>query len=279
MQTLLKEVQGIDWGSGAVMNCVWRGPRVRDVLLAAGVRDEDNDVSVAFASSVVPCEDTSWFGSSITIGRALREDADVILALEMNGEPLTKERGFPVRALIPGVIGARSVKWLDHIMVQHGMSDNYYMNFDYKVLPEEAVDSESAMSFWGDTPPVIEAPVNSVVVSPMDGSTIEPDLLGYTVVKGYALPGGDDGPIIKVEVSADGENWSEAHLLTHEKDSKWTWTLWETKLKLEPGENRAIFSKATDRGGNTQPRLSSWNLRGVCYNGYGEVGNLRVRQT
>lgn len=278
MRSLLKEVQGIDWGSGAVMNCVWRGPRVRDVLLYTGLRHEDKDVSVAFACNAVPCQDASWFGSSIPVSRALLKDADVILALEMNGEPLTKEHGFPVRALIPGVTGARSVKWLDQITVQRGISDNHYMNFDYKVLPKEAVDSESAEPFWRDTPPVIEMPVNSVVVSPKAGSTVELDQLGHTVVKGYALPGGDNGPIVKVEVSADGGNWSEAHLLTHERDSKWTWKLWEAKLKLEPGDDRAIFSKATDKGGNTQPQHSSWNLRGVCYNGYGEVRNLTVRQ-
>lgn len=277
MRTLLKEVQGIDWGSGAVMNCVWRGPRVRDVLLFAGVRHEDSDMSVAFACNAVPCQDAGWFGSSIPMSRALREDADVILALVMNGQPLTREHGFPVRALIPGVAGARSVKWLDHITVQRGMSSNHYMHFDYKVLPEEVVDSESAKPFWRDTPPLMEMPVNSVVVSPESGSTLELDRLGYAVVKGYALPGGDDGPVVKVEVSADGENWSEAKLLPHEKDSKWSWKLWETKLKLEPGEDRAVFSKATDKGGNTQPQRSNWNLRGVCYNGYGEVGNLRVR--
>lgn len=278
MRMLLKEVQGIDWGSGAVMNYVWRGPRVRDILLHAGLRKEDRDVNVAFACNAVPCQDASWFGSSISLGRALREDADVILALEMNGERLTQEHGFPVRALIPGVAGARSVKWLDHITVQHDMSSNHYMHFDYKALPEQTVDSESAKQFWRETPPVIDTPVNSVVVSPEDGSTVETDPHGYVAMKGYAISGGDDGPIVKVEVSTDGETWSEAQLLDHERNSKWTWKLWEARVKLGTGDNMALYSRATDKDGNTQPRHSAWNLRGVCYNGYGEVRGLAVRQ-
>lgn len=280
MRTLLKEVQGLDWFAGAVMNCCWRGPRLRDILLRAGLElgeEEMETAHVAFACNAVPCQDDDWYGASIPLSRAMREDADVILALEMNGERLSIEHGFPVRVLTPGIAGARAVKWLDHITVQREMSSNHYMHFDYKVLPEDAVDSESAQRFWGSTPPVIEMPVNSVVAVPQDGSTVESDAEGMVVVKGYALPSGDDGPVVKVEVSADGEVWKEAQLGLYQGETKWSWKLWEAKLKIERGEGRTIFSRATDKAGNMQPRYSQWNLRGVCYNGYGEARALKIQ--
>ena len=84
MRTLLKEVDGIDWGDGAVMNCRWKGPRLRDILNVAGVNIVDlNKGHVAFASYQTTVQDDDWYGGSIELVRALREEADVILALEV----------------------------------------------------------------------------------------------------------------------------------------------------------------------------------------------------
>lgn len=280
MRTLLKEVQGLDWFAGAVMNCEWQGPKLSDVLSRAGLalsEDDARSAHVAFACKAMLCQDDDWYGASLPLSRAMREEADIILALEMNGEPLTREHGFPVRIVAPGIAGARSVKWLDHITVQQDMSSNHYMHFDYKVLPEAAVDSESARDFWAITPPVIEMPVNSAVAVPADGSTVQTTADGLVIVKGYAVPSGDDGPVVKVEVSADGESWITADLKSPANANKWSWTLWEASLKIEIGKNKTVFSRATDKAGNTQPRHSQWNLRGVCYNGYGEARDLTVQ--
>ena len=84
MRTQIKDVQGIDWGDGAVMNCKWRGPRLRDILEKAVVQVDPALAHVAFACSVQPCQEDGWYGGSIKLDRALREDADVILALEVN---------------------------------------------------------------------------------------------------------------------------------------------------------------------------------------------------
>lgn len=84
MRTLLKEVEGIDWGDGAVMNCVWKGPRLRDILLHAGVNTSGpKQAHVAFASFQVKCQEDDWYGASIELGRALRADGDVVIALEV----------------------------------------------------------------------------------------------------------------------------------------------------------------------------------------------------
>lgn len=80
MRTLQKEVDGIDWGDGAVMNCHWRGPRLRDVLLKAGPNIVGQG-HVAFASYCTEVEDDTWYGGSIDLERGLSEDGEVLLAL------------------------------------------------------------------------------------------------------------------------------------------------------------------------------------------------------
>lgn len=84
MRTLLKEVEGVDWGDGAVMNCQWKGPRLRDVLNRAEVNVRDpSRAHVAFACFATPCQDDEWYGGSIELERGLRKDGDVLLALEV----------------------------------------------------------------------------------------------------------------------------------------------------------------------------------------------------
>lgn len=262
------------------MNCRWRGPLLKDVLEKAGVADIDETESlhVAFASFQVECQEDSWYGASIPLSRALDPDKEVILALEQNGKALSVRHGYPVRIIAPGLAGARAVKWLDKITVQKEESPNYYMQRDYKVLPPQAVDSESAERYWGITPPVQEMPVNSVIVSPRTGETAKRDSDGRVACHGYALPSGDGGPVVRVEVSTDGGNtWTEAELEHHDGEGRWTWKFWKAKVAMVLGKPRSIISKATDASGQMQPAVSNWNLRGVCYNGYGEARELEVQ--
>lgn len=280
MRTKMKEVQGIDWFDGAVMNCKWTGPRLKDILERAGIdlsSTNKNSAHVAFSCFAEPCQEDTWYGASVPLERALRADMDIILALERNDQPLSAAHGYPVRIITPGVAGARSVKWLDRITVQNFECQNHYMRFDYKVLPKEAVDAQSAKGFWDHVPPIQEMPVNSIIAVPKSGSTVTRYSNGTVTVKGYALPSGEGGPIVKVEVSGDsGLTWSEATLLHDREESKWSWILWQHDVKVDVGSGRSIYSRATDAAGNTQPPQSQWNLRGVCYNGYGNAEDLSI---
>ena len=84
MRTLLKEVNGIDWGDGAVMNCKWRGPKLKDVLDDAGVNVQDiRGAHVAFACYQTHVQGSDWYGGSIELDRALRDSADVLIAVEV----------------------------------------------------------------------------------------------------------------------------------------------------------------------------------------------------
>lgn len=197
----------------------------------------------------------------------------------MNGEPLPVKHGFPVRVIVPGVSGCRSVKWLDHISVQSKESTNLYQRYDYKRLPPEATDAEAAKSYWDVTPALQDMPINSVIGLPETGSTVTLANDGTFEAMGYALPESDQGPVMVVEVSADdGQTWERAEILAGgEGSSKWAWTLWKAIVRLQRGTNRRLLSRATDRGGNRQRGDPVWNLRGVAYDGYGEARELEVR--
>ncbi|KAI9729484.1 MAG: hypothetical protein M1818_008506 [Claussenomyces sp. TS43310] len=296
MRTRLKEVDGIDWGDGAVMNCRWHGPRLRDVLRRAGVtmdadrdegQSEEEQMHVAFACHQTAVQDDGWYGGSIELWRALRADREVILALEMNGTPLTVDHGAPVRVVAPGVAGARSVKWLDRITVQREESTNFYQRHDYKILPPEARTKDEAQRFWDVVPALADMPVNSVIGVPESGETVRVGVDGSLEVRGYALPQGADGPVVRVEVSSDeGASWADAELALEggygdedgmgDEHHRWCWVLWRAVVTLVPGTEGRILSRATDRAGNVQAANPVWNLRGVGYNGYGESRDLTV---
>ena len=197
----------------------------------------------------------------------------------MNGRPLPPKHGFPVRVIVPGVAGARMVKWLDRMTVQEEESNNFYQVYDYKVLPPEATDSDSANKFWEITPAVLDMPCNSIIADPRSDETIVLPNNGQVRVSGYALPCGEQGPVTKVAVSVDeGASWTEASIGDESRGGgKWSWVLWSALVKLRKGEGKRIFSRAIDAGGNTQVAHPQWNYRGVLYDGYGESRNLTVR--
>lgn len=145
MRTQLREVKGVDWLDGAAMCAVWRGPRLRDVLVAAGMRrpaaaavrrsdgadwlervdsavdgEGDRGLHVQFESRATACQEARWYGASIPLARAMGEADEVVLAVEMNGRPLTAAHGAPVRVIVPGCAGARSVKW--YVFFSHPVS-------------------------------------------------------------------------------------------------------------------------------------------------------------
>jgi len=197
----------------------------------------------------------------------------------MNGSPLEDRHGFPVRAIVPGALGARSVKWLEKITVSDKESPCFYQQHDYKVLPPDAVDAESAEKYWGKVPPMLDMPINTCVASPLSETKVSLPPSGFVEVRGYAVPQGSQGPVVRVQVSGDeGATWIDAELDDGGEDaSKWSWVLWNAKVKMERGTDKKIFAKATDAGGNTQAEEHSpWNLRGVGYNGYEAAFDLTI---
>lgn len=210
----------------------------------------------------------------------------------MNGSPLSINHGAPLRVVLPGIAGARWTKWLDRITIQRHESTNFYMQQDYKILPPFVETREQAKSYWHLIPPLQEMPINSAIAYPARNEIISADKLinGRLEVAGYALPQGDCGPVVKVEVSTDqGTTWDKADILFPEIGDvaaegddkyKWSWAIWKYRLSVEAtrlvGRETRIWCRALDKAGNMQQRNVEWNLRGVGYNGYGEVKGLEI---
>lgn len=99
------------WGSGAISTGVFGGAKLSEVLRDAGVLEGSN-YHVEFIGLDYSKVANDHYGCSIPLRKALDPNEDVLLAYELNGKPLTVDNGFPVRVVVPGYIGARSVKWL-----------------------------------------------------------------------------------------------------------------------------------------------------------------------
>lgn len=98
MRTRIKDVWGIDWYDGAVMNCVWEGPRLRDVLMqGAGVDQVEPELKrqqqhVQFASYGTKTQEDTWYGGSIPFEMAMDPGMDVILAVKVSTRFLCSQK-------------------------------------------------------------------------------------------------------------------------------------------------------------------------------------------
>ena len=145
--------------------------------------------------------------ASIPASKALSEYGDVLLAYEMNGEPLPADHGYPLRAVVPGHVGVRNIKWLRKVVASDEEAEGVwqrgiaYKSFGPNVTSLEGLDVAKA-------PAMQEMPVQSVIVSPVAHAALEPG--EDTTLQGFAWSGGGRG-ITRVECSADdGRSWHTA---------------------------------------------------------------------
>lgn len=252
----------VPWREGAVGNAEWTGAPLRELLRAAGIKGAAEHVAFQGLDEVRKPERTFGLGGSLPLSKAMQKE--VLVAYEMNGEPLTPEHGFPLRMVVPGYIGARSVKWVGSITAQAEPSDNYYQVHSYKLFPPE-VRPETAD--WSQGEMLGELGVNSVICRPRVGETLP---AGRVLVQGYALAGGDCR-LARVELSRDGGRiWEPAPLVG--KNEPWAWCFWEASLEAVPGPCE-ILVRAWDSEGNGQPESleSAWNFKGYMNNGWHRV--------
>jgi sulfite oxidase len=120
------------WGPGATGTAHWRGVPLGEVLAQAGPLPEATHVAFIGADLSEEATPPQRYGASIPLEKALGEE--VLLADEMNGQPLRPVHGAPVRAIVPGYIGARSVKWIQRIEVRREPWDGYFQETSYRLL-------------------------------------------------------------------------------------------------------------------------------------------------
>ncbi len=258
--------QEVSWGAQAISNALWGGVPLREVLLAAGVEADAQHVAFSGLDEVEKEGQKFNFGGSIPIEKAM--SPEVLLAYEMNGEPLALEHGFPLRVVVPGYIGARSVKWLSEITLQSSPSSNYFQSHAYKLFAPEV---QANTVDWTKGQTLGELNVTSVICNPVEGETI---LANPIVVEGYAIASANRR-IERVELSTDGgATWVKTELL--EFGHPWAWQFWQSELELPKG-NCKISVRAWDSNGYTQPEDAKeiWNFKGYMNNSWHRVGVMK----
>jgi len=251
-------VFGGQWGDGAMGNAAWTGARLRDILTAAGVKPRA--VEVAFNGLDEPAQPSvPDFVKSLTVGRIM-DDPDVLVAYEMNGQPLPMLNGFPARLIVPGWFSTYWVKNLSEIIVLDHEFDGFWVKTAYRI-PDTPCGCVEPASKPTRTVPINRMNVKSVIASPADGTHARVgDALKF---EGVAFDGGYG--VTGVFVSSDGgATWQAAQL---GRDlGRYSFREWSFGLKTQRPGSLRLMVRAVNRVGESQPTEPLWNPAGYLRN-------------
>jgi sulfane dehydrogenase subunit SoxC len=242
------------WLLEAVGNAEWTGTPLRGVLEEAGLGEGSLEVLFVGLDRGVQGDVEQDYERALTVAEGMREE--VLLAYEMNGQPLLPQHGFPLRLLVPGWYGMTHVKWLHRIAVLTHRFEGFQQTGSYRL---QASEDDPGM-------PVERIRARSLMVPPGI-----PDFLtrrrfveaGPCELLGRAWSG--SAPIERVEVSADGgSTWGDARLGAL-PSSPYAWRAWSFTWESTFGDHE-LCCRATDAMGETQPLEPEWNLGGFANN-------------
>jgi sulfite dehydrogenase len=245
-------VVGGEWANGGMSNARWRGVYLKDILARAGVSAGAKQVRFSgLDKPVLPV--TPQFVKAIDMDLATSEY--VIVAYEMNGQPLPLLNGFPIRLVVPGWFATYWVKMLTSIEVIDHVDDNFWMKTAYRI-PDTPGNTVKPDQTGFTTIPINKLRVRSFVTNLADGDKLK---AGPQTVRGIAFDMGSG--IRTVELSSDGgTTWMPATLgrdLGGYSFRKWeaTWT--------PPGPGQyTLACRATSNFGETQTAVAVWNAPG-----------------
>ena len=236
---LEQETHGVQWGAGAVGHAEWVGVPLRAVLEQAGLTDAAREIVFSGADRGTESDhpQTMAFARSLPLDKALHEDT--LLAVAMNGEPLTPAHGYPVRLIVPGWYGVASVKWLERIHVTDKEFQGYYQTVKYTVT--RRTGRGLATEVIGEMQP------KSEILRPAAGEQCG---VGLNRIVGVAWAGPD--AVAAVEISTDGgRNWTQAELTGI--SAPYSWTLWQYSWRPEQSGPCSLMSRAISSAGRMQP--------------------------
>jgi DMSO/TMAO reductase YedYZ molybdopterin-dependent catalytic subunit len=262
--------RGNQWTLGAVANSAWTGVRLVDVLNAAGVKD--TAVYTAHYSTdhhLSRNPEKQAISRGIPIAKAM--DPSILIAFEMNGEPIPALHGFPLRLVTPGWPGSTSQKWLQRIEIRDQVHDGAKMTGKSYRVPAHPVSPGT------DVPKedfkIIEAmPVKSLITHPETGA--EAEAANEDVeIRGHAWAG--DRTISTVHISIDfGATWTETAL--SDAPNPGSWQSWRTDVTFPQEGYYEVWARATDSEGVGQPFAIDWNPKGYLNNSLHRIA-LTVR--
>lgn len=287
-QNIVRKTKGFSWGPAGLSTALWTGVVIGDLLKAAMPKRGARYVCFEGADKLP----NGYYGTSIKLNWAMDPDRGVLVSHKMNGEPLEPDHGKPLRIIIPGQIGGRSVKWLKRIIVTAGPSDNWYHIYDNRVLPTMINPEMSANlpETWKDERYAIyDLNTNSAICYPAheEKLPLTSNIKSYKV-RGYAYAGGGKR-ITRAEVTLDkGKNWMLANIsypedeYRHARDGEYLfggrldvswretcfcWCFWDLDIPLSQlQECDDIMVRVMDEAMMVQPRDMYWSVLGMMNN-------------
>lgn len=235
---------------GAIGNVKWTGTRLADLLEDCAPLKRGVEV-VFFGADrqkekIRGADYPQNFARSLHINDAMRDD--LLLCYEMNGEPLTKEHGFPLRLVVPGWFGISWVKWLKRIEVLDRRYMSKYMATEYVTLRGEEREDGPAWRLTSVGPMNVKS-IIARAVRFQDGN-----------VRLTGAAWGDGTTIRSVEVKVDDGPWQPARIDRSPRD-KYTWRFFSFDWrKPGPGEH-SVVSRAIDAEGRVQPAADDPAIR------------------
>ncbi len=239
------------WLTGAVGTADWTGVPLVDLLEDAGLSADAVDVVFTGADHGVERGIEQDYKRGLSVADAT--GGDVLVAYEMNGQPLPPQHGFPVRLVVPGWYGMAHVKWLCDIEVIDKQFDGFQNAEAYR---------------WRESPDDPGKPVTRIEPRALLVPPGFPDFMSRTRVlrpgpqqlQGRAWSGW--GRVTKVEVSTDnGRTWDAADLEPAPSPS--AWCRFSAEWEATPGEHW-LRVRAHDETGRSQPLEQAWNRGGFA---------------
>jgi hypothetical protein len=258
-------VPGAQWKNGAMGNAKWTGIKLKDILQMAGLKPGSTEVAFN-GMDTPPLPSVPDFVKALKLDKAM--DDQVIVAYEMNGEPIPFLNGYPLKLVVPGWYATYWVGMLNEIKVYNQPFTCFWMTKAYKVPKGVTNGNESHDSLANDLVPISKMDVRAIFVSPTPDSIIKSG--APCDIQGLAFDGGDG--IAKVELSEDnGKTWKEATL--EAELGKYSWRRWHYQYKATTKGEHKFKVKATTIKGETQPE-HQWNRSGYMRN---EIETLTLK--
>jgi len=258
-------VPGGQWGNGAMGNAKWTGVPLRELLAVAGIKPGTAQIQFEGLDRGAGPEGKGSHAFVKSIDAHDPVLVEAIVAYAMNDAPLPMLNGFPVRLVVPGKFATYWMKHLTWIRAITQEDKNFWMLPAYRIPDIPRGDTTPLDVAAGRVKMVpigsVNLPVRSFIIAPDGASKLLPGL--PIRVQGIAFSG--DGPVTKVEVSADdGKTWATAALGADLGPHAFrTWEFhWVTP---RPG-TYTLAVRATDAKGHVQPDSGVWNPGGYLWN-------------
>lgn len=253
-------VPGVQWRFGAMGNAEWTGVRLKDVLALARPKDTAAHLQIQGADRPT-LSTTPVFIRGIPLEKALHPDT--LVALRMDGKPLSVNHGRPVRLVVPGWVADDWVRYLDDIEVRADEAKGFFYETAYRFPVQPGAPGAPVPA--DQMKPMTRLNVKSLIASLDDGQRIG---RGVHEVVGVAFSG--EAGIAGVELSFDGgKTWGAAKL--EGPATPYGFRVFRHAWKPKAPGRHVVMSRATDTTGAKQPDVPAWNPGGYLYNAIDRV--------